>query len=147
MVERHEFHNSYLAETAVNTLKYASVEVPGSSGASKVYIVRAEVDVSMPDYVAASNTAVEGAIIAGAVVPTIVGIQQVGAITTKKCMIMSTGAAGFAALIQGPDQAQGRFEVPKNAADGKFYFTAAVISTLCTNLHQVNWRVDFLIES
>lgn len=142
----YSFKNGSKTETAANTMTYDNVEVPDSQQAKKVYIVRAELDVAAPDYVAASNTATIANVIAGKTAPTDPGISEAGAITSKSCQKFSTGAAGYAAIVEGPDQAQGRWEVFKNPSDGKFYFTVGVKGVLNTGAKTAYYRVDFEIE-
>lgn len=135
--------NSSKVESAANTLTLDKQEVPNSSGAKEVYLLRAEVDVSAPDYVAASNTHTTGSLVLGDLVPTTPELDQKGAITTKSISILSTGAAGFAAIVSGPGQAQGRWKIPKSPIDKKYYVTGAIKGTLNTAAKTLSYRADF----
>jgi len=141
-----EGYNSSKVESAANTLTYENVEVPNSSGARNVHLVRAELDPDAPEYVAASDTVVVAIAILGKSTPTSVDLAQVGAITTKSITKFSTGAAQFAAVVSGPDQAQGRWEIPKNPSDGKYYFTIAVKGSNNVAAKYVRYRCDFEVE-
>lgn len=139
--------NSYKTESGNNTLTIDNVEVPESTGAKRVHIIRVEMDVSLPTYVAASTTAVNAVLIGGKVTPSVCTIAEPGAITTKAVIIVSTGAAGLGVVIEGPNQAQGHWEIFRDSRDGKYYFTVAVVGTANTATKTVCYRVDFEIET
>lgn len=141
------FKNGSKAESAANTMTYDNVEVPESYGAKRVFVVRAEMDVSVPDYIAASQTLTGACLIAGKTAPSAVEISEPGAITSVRAIQLSTGAAQFASMHHGPDQAQGHWEVPRNAADNKFYITVGVKGGGNTNAKTVYYRVDFEVET
>lgn len=142
-----EHINSSKAETAAHTLTYENVEVPNSNGAKAVHVVRVEMHLDEPQHVAASTTAVMGLMVAGKITPTTALLNQVGALTQKTRYKYSNGASAYAAETVGPEQAQGRWEVPKYPGDGKFYITPVVCgSATCTAALTVYYRVDFEVE-
>lgn len=140
------FKNGSKAESAANTMTYDNVEIPDSIGAKRVFIIRAEIDVDQPEYVAASNTFTMGIVQAGKLSPSAATINEPGAITSKTFMKLSTGAANFAAIVEGPDQAQGRWEVYKAPNDNKYYFTVGIKGLARTAAGVITYRVDFEIE-
>jgi ribosomal protein S8E len=137
--------NSSKAEGAANTIGVDHIEVPESAGAKSVHILSVELDPDGPDYVAAANTATKAVCIAGKVTPTTCNLSNEGAVTTKSVQNKSTGAAIFACVNDGPDQARGRWAVPK-AVDGKYFVTIAVLGSNNTAAKTVHYRIDFEVE-
>jgi hypothetical protein len=134
--------NSSKTESAANTATTDQVEIPGSAGAKQVFIRRIELDIVEPDYVAASNTTTRAAACAGKIDATGSWVSQPGVITSKSIRILSTGAAGFAAIMDGPSEANGRWEVFKDNNDGKFYITFVVHGNNNTGAKAVRYTYD-----
>lgn len=141
------FKNGSKLESGNNTMTYDNVEVPETLNAKRVFVVRVELDTSMPQYVAAADTYAEANALIGKLAPSSCQISEPGAITSKRVIAKSTGAAQFAIVHEGPEQAQGRWEIPKAPADGKYYVTVGVKGTACTGQMTVHYRFDFEIEN
>lgn len=139
-----EHYNGEKQEGAANTIAYENVEVPNSYGAKKCFLIRVEMDVTVPDKVASTDTYSMGMFAVGKFTPTTCDVSQSGAITTKHWVCYSDATPDrMAFLVNGPDQAQGRWEVPRNPQDGKYYFTAAIVGAGNTNAKKVYYRADF----
>lgn len=146
MATMYTHKNGGKTESAANTMTYENVEIPDTMLAKRVWIVRAELDCSWPEYVAAQNTSTGMIIGTGKTAPASVSINQDGVISSRKHSKFSTGAAQFACFAEGPEQAEGHFEVFKHM-DGKFYFTIGILGVQNTAAGSCAYRVDFEIET
>lgn len=138
--------NGVVTQTAVNTLKYEQILVPGSQNAKAVVIEDIELDVQEPDMVASTQTASMAMVVAGKKAPTSLLLSTEGAVHLVRDM-MVCDATPLPTVYEGanPKDREGPFPVSKEQ-DGSFYVTVAIQTAACTALKNCYYRIDFTVE-
>jgi len=138
--------NHAVTEGAANTKEASKIEIPGSSGAKKVYLVRYVMDVDSPDTVAATLTKVSAALYNGDK-ETATSAQLNATDVIDKCEEIKYAEAGpVLSILQGVNPVRGRCMVPviKDGA-GKYYLTLLVLGNANSNAKTARLRAECMI--
>lgn len=146
IIEHHK--SGSVAMTALNTLKTVKVDLGLPANCKAAVVEDVMIDVLGPDLVATTLTRVKGllAIGNGESDITAVDASQPGCIVLAEETVVSD-ATPLPVVLTGatPVYREGPFKCVKDQ-DGNWYITLALISTACTNLKTIYYRVDLSME-
>lgn len=144
---RHVAKHIELAMTALNTFKVEKKDL-GLGAAKKAVIEDVAIELSSPDLVATTLTAVYGGLAVGnqETIITSNTMSQPGMIVGDKNVIVCDATPlPVVYNCQSPVYREGPFPLVKDP-DGNWYVTACISSVACTALKSVKARVDITVE-